>query len=112
MWKHTNKPWVVGDPVYISPASQSMTSKMWQVNLSKRGLIFITVHGYNKDEVVANAKLVSTSPEILELLELAIPYVEESEEYNFKAGKYLSTNIKKLIEKAGTKCQHLANTKR
>lgn len=52
-------------------------------------------------EIKANAKLIAAAPDLLDLLALALPYVEEAEldpGYKARAVKNLSTRIRQAIE--------------
>jgi len=52
------------------------------------------------EESDANARLIAAAPELLNLLILALPYVEEGEAFNKPDGPRLSVQIRALISKA------------
>lgn len=47
------------------------------------------------------ARMAIAAPKMLDLLTLALPYVEEGEEHNKPSGRKLSGEIRALIAKAG-----------
>ena len=46
---------------------------------------------------VANARLIAAAPEMLELLTLALPYIDESEQFNAPHKKTLSKRVRAII---------------
>ena len=52
-------------------------------------------------ECAANSRLIAAAPEILELLYLALPYVEEGEQFNHPRKKSLSRDIRNILASLG-----------
>ena len=53
----------------------------------------------DEDEAMANARLIAAAPDLLYMLELALPSVEEADEFNKPTAK-LAPIIRALIAKA------------
>jgi hypothetical protein len=95
--KHTPGPWVVvhEDCVYVdSPNFLICTVQdIDQVRGSDYRWTFGEVSS-------ANARLIAAAPELLEFLTLALPYVEEGEDFNAPHKRSLSARIRAAITKA------------
>jgi len=104
--KHTAGPWRlekqvdapftnIGGPIAIVGGRDLCESVEFIVGtLSDCG-----VHGEAQTE--ANARLIAAAPELLELLFEALPYIEESEQFNKPTCRTLSKRARAAIAKAG-----------
>lgn len=90
----------------------SHTPGAWRIAEEMRGLNNVRVHGVEDEKGFAiancgtgdagarNARLIAAAPELLELLELALPSVEECEQFNKPTRRDLSQRIRAAIAKA------------
>jgi hypothetical protein len=88
--KHTPGPWRVGmrpGPIVYGPRGEQVTAMHDPL--------------LERDKNMANARLIAAAPDLAELLILALPAVEEAEQFNKPHGPKLSTRIRAAVAKAG-----------
>ena len=97
--KHTQGPWFRDDrsglECDVRASSGRKVALCW-------GLASNNATNYKpayRAECDANARLIAAAPELLDLLVLALPYVEEGEEFNASYKRNLSKDIRKAIAK-------------
>jgi hypothetical protein len=61
------------------------------------GLVIGEVYGCSADNTEANARLIAAAPDLQEMLVEALPYVEESEQFNKPSCRTLSKRIRAKI---------------
>lgn len=93
MTQHTKGPWTVEFPTRAYNAS----AKSFIIG---NGVVLAEISYGMENENAANARLIAAAPELLELLTLALPYVDEGERFNKSYANKLSDQIRFLLEKA------------
>lgn len=94
MAKFTPGPWIIDD------SSDQIEINTDSHNWSAIATLHANSEGrreVSREEAEANAKLIQDAPELLELLTLALPSVEESEEFNHPSKRNLSRRIREMI---------------
>lgn len=98
--KHTEGPWN-----YSGPHKAGLSSDFFYVTNSQRTSVcqiggdqqFFAPESFWERQ--ANARLIAAAPDLLEMLYLALPYVEESDEFNKPTHK-LGPKVRALLAKA------------
>lgn len=92
---HTIGPWRVMQATSQEPDAMRI---IYGGNL-ERVAIIPDVEFAAQREAIADARLIAAAPDLLDALYLALPYVEEGEEYNHPDKRVLSKTIRALISK-------------
>ena len=86
--------WIIQDNLTGISIKEETKSRTRQDSL----VCTINKHGYLKDKCNANARLIAAAPELLDMLYLALPSVEEADEFN-KPTRKLGPKIRALLKK-------------
>ncbi len=93
--KHTPGPWSVFD---YKEGGLTVVSDTHGAYVAKCDGISATIG--SAEELMANARLIAAAPDLLRLLEDAIPYIEEGEQFNKPSCRGLSKAARAAIAMA------------
>ena len=92
--KHTPGPWEVDERILAGQRQPN-----FRIFAANQVCELTTPEGFYRSpaETEANARLIAAAPEMLELLTLALPYIDESEQFNAPHKKTLSKRVRAII---------------
>jgi len=99
--KHTELPWVMTTEIHEEFGAIG-SAHVWAAGDEKKGsgrISIATIHYNKKNNADFIVKAVNNHAELVELLTLALPSIEESEIFNKPNKKTLSKRVREILER-------------